>query len=268
MVEIRASLIAFLLWAACTYGLAESISTPASTASTAIANALTLYQKEHDGSFPKSLKELNGRYLNLDQVEQMLPGLADERFLVLGDSTVEMVSPNPNELFTTGRMVAVIKMPVSEDRRRGIGRYVVWQDDANRLRVSWLDEAIVATQFRKAGIPLPTGPPSIQPTTRDTTFEPLIREYAMKNFKDPKNPTADEVSRLKQYFVERHKEKDGAPDLPSGPGAVPESATPIPSLPSEPIPINSTEQQKRSFPWVVVFVAIAMTVFIVWKLRK
>lgn len=193
-----------------------TVSTPAQSASSGLKSALEIYVNQNDGALPQNwtilseffLKRENppsieGRPYILRALDKQVGGKIENSFDLVLQHNVQMVRPNPNEIFHGGTIVAVITSPVSEDRRKGNGRYVIWRDTKGSFHSSWLDESVIQAQFERAGLSLPVGPILKQPSALgpDGVFD----KYSRENFKNPAHPTAEEWEKMKQDFAEREK---------------------------------------------------------------
>lgn len=240
----------FILLFCCSANLlfASSISTPASTVAQWLAEALDRYQKDHDGQLPKKWSELEGTYLSLQTVESELRSPMDNKFVLIQNSAVEMVTPNKNVIFKGGTIVAV-SSPVSEDRReKGLGRYVIWKSKEGFVRASWLYEDTVVGQFQKAGLKVPSGPLMSQPSSLDPNT--VLRKYAEQHFKNPDAPTPDELKQMEKYFLEQRDNKAPKPKLDN---ESPPEQTTLKPRPSEPEPQPETVKTNGAgIPWLLV----------------
>jgi hypothetical protein len=143
---------------------ASSIVTPASAAMNVLGCALEFYEKKHGGQLPASLVVLDP-YLIDSVVRQLGGGSIDDAVMLVTGANVQMVTPNKNEIFKGGTILAVTARPIDEEGRPSLGRYVIWKTSEGRFRTSWLLEKIVAAQFANAGLKLRSGEVLKQPRT-------------------------------------------------------------------------------------------------------
>jgi hypothetical protein len=195
-----------IAWLNLTVAFASSVSTPASSAGHGLAMAIQAYKDQHNGRLPKSWTELDGKFISLKMVEEQLGGSINERFTLFSENSVEMIRPGKYETFSGGSIVAV-SSPIRDERwNEGMGRYVIWQTTAGKIRFNWLYEDQVQTQFVKAKQALPMGPIQNQPPSLEAAHDRALKKYASENFLDPSNPTAAELERAKEYFGNIHRD--------------------------------------------------------------
>lgn len=150
-------------------GFASSIATPASAAMGVLGGALEFYEKEHDGQIPTSLEVLDS-YLIDSVVERLGGGSIEDAVMFVNGANVQMVTPNKNEIFKGGTILAVAARPIDEEGRPSLGRYVIWKTSEGRFRTSWLPEKIAAALLANAGLKLRSGDVLKQPRTLGSSF--------------------------------------------------------------------------------------------------
>lgn len=224
--------------------------TPIQGAADAIKHSLEKYSRVTGGKTPSSWKELDdfllkdeqakypestGRSTVFSDLDKRLGRSVEESFTLVAPSLVEMVSPNSNEIFSGGSIVAVLNMPVKDDRKEKPGRYVLWKSANGSIRSSWLDDVIVNAQFKKAGLKLVDGTVQIEPPTVEGEIKRIDNEYAAKHFKYPEKPTAEELEQAKKYFEE--KSQDVRKGGTSGPNKINPESKANSSLETAPQPL-------------------------------
>jgi hypothetical protein len=197
-------------------------STPVQSVASNLKEIVSDYAREHEGKIP-SWVELNSFIISKEKpaapthdtrssfflaLDSYLGGPVEERFTLLGASPVEMVNTDADPVATGGTIVALTTGAVLEDRKTGIGRYVIWRDAGGKFRSTWLEESLVAAQFRKAAVKLPSGVTRVQPPTFEGESEQLYKNFARDHFKDPSSPTPEEVEQFKNYLAEKFGTKE------------------------------------------------------------
>jgi hypothetical protein len=194
--------------------------------------------------------------------KQLGGGPLDESVMLVDRHGIEMVTPNKNERFTGGEILAVTASVVGEDRREEEGRYVIWKTPEGRFRTSWLNESVVEMQFAKAGVSLPTEAFLQQPSTLDASPDYMMRKYAQENFKDPKNPTIEEVEKMKADLAERFSDKLQSTPTPAV-TPITHSSTEQLALAASPVPMVAEEESVPAhddFPILPVAIIAALIV--------
>jgi hypothetical protein len=252
-------LTAILMLSLCLQGWASTVVTPAQGAMDVLGRTLEAYAAQHEGQFPKKLKDLDPYMVR--SLEKQLGGAAlDESILLVNNRGIEMATPNKNEIFTGGEIIAVTASSIGEDRHEKDGRYVIWKTPKGRFRSSWLDESVVDAQFTKAGMNLPSGPFLQQPTTLDASPDDMMRKYAQENFKDPKNPTAEEVEKMKRDFAEKYSDKPASDSTPRPLQSTPilAASTPQPNATATPAVATEKPASSPAFPIVPLVIVAAL----------
>jgi hypothetical protein len=251
------------LWTLC--APADIVSSGVTSAARALAMSLDVYQENHGGALPKNWSDLEGEYIIRRGLEQELGGPLEEKFPWFADVTIPMAPPG-SESVDGGRILSITSTPLREDRRRTDGRYVIWQRANGRVGFDWIAEPVAAKQFEQAGVPLPTGPVSIQPTFRSSSVEDIVREYAEKHFKNPSRPTPEEFEQMKQDFAARSHHGNASQEPPAiDIASAKANATPPAQPASESV---RPAQVQRIWPWLVAIAAVSGVALLVWRLRR
>jgi hypothetical protein len=241
---------------------ANSVGTPAQVFSENLQVMLQIYTKENRGLLPSSWKVLDtflaqrensrsGKSSWFINIETDLGVPVEDAFDLVVNSAVKM----PQTTAETGTVIAVTRNVISEDRREGVGRYVIFRNDDGEINSTWLNESVIRAQFREVGQSLPNGEIQKQPATIDPT-EAFIQKYARENFSNPEKPTQAELEKLKQVLGERN----------SVVGASTRTNTPFMALP-EKMDVAKTGESpligKKTMPnfsLVLIVIVLALTI--------
>lgn len=231
---------------------ATTVVSPLQIVSSNLSDALESYARDHDNQLPTSWGEL-GDYIDVFLVEKALGTSLDNRFVLMPDAEVQMASGELSGS-QTGRVVAITRSQINEDRRQESGRYVIWVDGEGQIQSNWSGESVIGPSFAAAGIALPQGEYLPEEKLLEVSPNYQLRKYAEAHFADPDNPTAEEIERAKQDFI-RMRDRSSA--------TASQAAQPITTQPSssqQPMPVAPALDESAQSPspllWVIGIVSV------------
>lgn len=165
-------IVALLIFWGCALLPAATVSTQLSSVAHGIADRFNDYAAAHNGAAPKSWDDLRP-YLDFDRMEITLGGALQTKMILLGDvqPTIEGSSQR--------KVVAMTAFPISEDRRKENGRYIVYQQDNGKFAAQWESEQTIQKALASANVSVP--PAAIH---QEQLLKPLDPEYGMKLVED------------------------------------------------------------------------------------
>jgi hypothetical protein len=149
---IKLFFIFFIAWSATSDNLrATTVSTPAQR-SVAIVGVGLRYYLENGGKLPVSGLHDFDKFVELERVETGLKKELDELVTLVQEPFPETARPNDPGLWV---IFAISSNEISEDRRRGTGRYIVRVFGNRRVSNQWVSEKWAKAYFELKGLELP-----------------------------------------------------------------------------------------------------------------
>jgi hypothetical protein len=124
------------------------------------------YYKLNNGRLPEKLEDII-----MDMREEDRESFLIRKSVLYFNSN--QASWRETGMIADGALIAISATPISEDRRAGIGRYILVRDSIGRFESSWGDEEKIQNAFALAGIRLPTAA-----TYKEKPLLPASDEYA------------------------------------------------------------------------------------------
>jgi hypothetical protein len=136
-----------------------------------ISLAIESYSERNNGALPPNLDGLfTGA--NAALLEEELGGPISTKVIYLKENLPKLDD-------TKSSVVAVIAFPINEDRRKGVGRYIVYKNENGKIGSRWESEDVLQTSLARANIALPAAS-----TYTERPLKPLSPEYSVKLIDD------------------------------------------------------------------------------------
>jgi hypothetical protein len=281
LTNIPAVVVSLILTATCLVS-ATSISTQLSSVAEGIADRFNEFAGDHGGMSPKSWDDLRP-YIDFDRLYINLGGPIETKMLLLADVHPTIAGSDPGEL------AALTAFPINEDRRKGVGRYVVYRRGNGKFAARWEAETTIQQALSDAKVAVP--PSAVY---QEQPLLPLDPVYGIMLIQDavkhgvPIEQAAEAVeNHVRQISKRRSKPvktwaelvalvtpPNAAATTPVGSPVQP-FATATPGSPRLATSIVETPvdgaQKWPVWLWLVGVIAIGLlgaTIWIVWRLRK
>ena len=239
--------VAAFLWV--TQSFASTIITPAGLLTNALENAISSHL-QNGGKVEEITATKLAPLLNLEALTRVSKGDFWNRLQMVADAKVQ--APDSKH-----RILAVTSFQILEDRRVGVGRYVVWMNAKSPppaweslIWTSWETQEKIDSIFRSSGVVLQDKGVWKQPNTKSLEG---MREESKTS---PDSPQLDGAKTLevKSSMDQLH---------PIAPSSANDMEVKSPSLekPSSGEPTSST-------PWSIIVVLIVAATGLLWLLVK
>ena len=151
---------------------ASTVSTRLNSVANGLADRISGYATKHNGNAPKSWDDLKP-FVDFERAEINL-GASFQSTMTLFSGVYPALEGAAGD-----RIVAITAFPIDEDRRNGIGRYIVYQQTNGDFGARWESEQTIQKALVTARV-------SIEPAAvyHERLIKPLYPEYGMKLVED------------------------------------------------------------------------------------
>ncbi|MCF7788247.1 MAG: hypothetical protein K9N47_19145 [Prosthecobacter sp.] len=145
---LQISLLMAWMFLLATPAAATVISTPRGMIAEAVTNSSEAYAKDHEGRMPLSWDDL-APYCDAERVRMNFKAPAESLMLMVGKN-----HPKIGTLPSLA-LVALSAYPISDDRHRTLGRYIVYQRPDGRFFSRWEGEASLQAALAQVNTQIP-----------------------------------------------------------------------------------------------------------------
>jgi len=270
---LQATLTIFII-AGCSHLAASTISTQLSSIARGIADRIDVYAHEHEGVLPASWDDLR-TYMDVSRMEINLGVPLNEKMLLFGKNHPIIEDAAGVEI------VAMTAFPIDEDRRNGIGRYVVYREKSGKFAAKWEAEDAIQNALAKSNVSVPSAA-----VFQEKLIKPLYPEYGIRLVEDAVRhgvPIEQAVKAVEKHVddVSNRRAKEATTWAEIADSAIHGSTTPgpyipnsnappaTPSRPPSPAQVESpglaTERSAAIWPWIVGIAALVAIVVLLTR---
>lgn len=236
---------------------ATTVSTPASIATRGLVSVITQYLAEGGSIETLSMGDIVRR-IDIEAANSTAQGKFIERFEILGGK-------GPIEPNAAAKMIGFTANQISEDRRQGLGRYVLWLA-ANEVSFTWETEDRVKMLLESAGLPLVNKGTWNQ---ADTKTQSAFHVAQVPKPQPDDNRVQEDVTGRRAPKVVPEGTTSATNNATSQPNRLPSVQPPTPKKATE---TKSTptprEEPTSSTPWSIIAVLIVAATGLLWLLVK